>query len=371
MPTANEKLADAAISHSVDLQQYSNAEVRKMVALLNRVDADLSDRLVKAVRRMGTERYTVTHMNSILESVRELNASIYAEIGEAMTQAVTDLAEYEIAYQQTLFETTIPAPVLAYVALERVSLSQVRNAALSRPFQGRLLKEWLKDIEATRAERIRDAIRMGVVSGQTTDEIVRGIVGIKSEGYADGLLHRSRRDIESVVRTAISHTAETARDAFYEANADLISAVTWLSAIDARTTPECRIRDGLKYTADTHQPIGHAVPWLAGPGRIHWCCRSASTSVLKGWAELGLSPDDIDEGTRATMDGQIPANKSYAEWLPQQSAARQDEILGPTRGKLMREGGLKMDRFYNDKGIYLDLDQLRERDAAAFARAGL
>ena len=46
-------------------------------------------------------------------------------------------------------------------------------------------------------------------------------------------------------------------------------------------------------------------------------------------------------------------------------------MLGPTRGKLFREGGLSMDKFYNDKGRYLDLDELRERDARAFEKAGI
>jgi hypothetical protein len=371
MATVNERLLDAAIDHAVDLQQLSNGEARKIIALLNRADADLRQRLFDAVERMGTDSFTVTHMNTVLQSVRELNKAIYAEIGEEVVKIIDELAEYELGYQQTLFTATLPNQVLVAVPLAKVNLGQVRAAAFARPFQGRLLKEWLSDLEETRAARIRDAIRIGIVNGQTTDEIIRGIMGIRAEGYADGLLQRSRLDIDAMVRTAISHTAETARDAFYSANADIIAALTWTSTIDSRTTPECRIRDGLRYEVETHKPIGHKVPWLAGPGRIHWRCRSTSVTALKGWEELGLSPDEIDAGTRASMDGQIPADKTYAQWLSEQSAARQDQILGPARGKLMRQGGLKMDRFYNDKGIYLSLDELRERDAAAFAKAGL
>jgi hypothetical protein len=71
------------------------------------------------------------------------------------------------------------------------------------------------------------------------------------------------------------------------------------------------------------------------------------------------------------MDGQVPADVSYGDWLKKQSAARQDDIVGPTRGALMRRGGLQMDRFYNDKGRFLSLDELRKRDASAFTAAGL
>jgi len=76
-------------------------------------------------------------------------------------------------------------------------------------------------------------------------------------------------------------------------------------------------------------------------------------------------------GTRASADGQVDANLSYGEWLKRQPAEVQDEVLGPTRGKLLRAGKLTMDRFYNDRGRYLTLDELRERNATAFERAGL
>lgn len=371
MATVNEKLQSASISHAIDLQHLSNAEVRKIMALLNRADESLRTRLLAAVERMDPNRFTVTYMNTVLASVRELNKEVYAQAGETLKESLDELASYEIGYQQTLFTATLPAQVLTAIPLARIDLAQVQKIASARPFQGKLLGEWMDDLEADRAARIRDAIRVGMVSGQTTDEIVRGIMGIKSEGYADGLLNRSRTDIDAMVRTAISHTAQGARDAFYQANSDLMSEVAWLSTLDGRTSAPCRLRDGLHYTADTHEPIGHQVPWLAGPGRLHWRCRSSSTPIIKAWEELGLSKEDMPAGTRASMDGQVPDTTSYGEWIKEQSAERQDQVLGPARGKLMRDGGLTLDKFYNDQGRTLTLDQLRERDAASFAKAGL
>ena len=71
------------------------------------------------------------------------------------------------------------------------------------------------------------------------------------------------------------------------------------------------------------------------------------------------------------MDGQVPRSTSYGDWLAAQNAERQDQILGPTRGKLLRSGGVKPGDFYNDKGKFLTLKDLRDRDAAAFTKAGL
>lgn len=370
MPTVNEQLQSASIDHAIDLQHLSNAEVRKIISLLNSVDADLRAQLIAAIERAGTETFTVQRLNAVLVSVLELNKSIYAEVGAVLIEIVSDLAKYEIGYQKALFTQVIPEEVRVVVSLNTVSLDQVRQIAMSRPFQGKLLKEWMKDLEAGRAERIRDGIRMGMVEGQTTDQIVRRVMGIRAEGYADGLLNRSRNDIEAVVRTAISHTAQGARDAFYQANAGIVSGVRWLATLDSKTSAPCRLRDRLVYTCDTHQPVGHKVPWLSGPGRLHWNCRSTSTPILKGYEELRLSKG-LPESTRASMDGQVPASTNYGEWLKAQSAARQDQVLGPSRGKLLRDGGLDVGKFYNDKGKFLTLDELRDRDAASFAKAGL
>lgn len=371
MPTVNEYLADAAISHAVDLQRYGNGVVQRIIALLNRVDADLMAQLSVAMESLGPESYTVERLESMLVSVRRLNAEAYRAAGLTLTDELRELVSYEAGYQFELFRSALPPQVLGSATLQSVNAGQVYSAAMARPFQGLLLREFSERAGEARMVRVRDAIRMGYVEGQTVGQITRRIRGTRAAGYADGLLEIDRRHAEAVVRTAVQHTAAVTRDAFVEANEDLIESVVWRSTLDARTTADCRLRDGLKYSAVGHKPIGHKVPWGAGPGRLHWNCRSTATPVTKSFRELGIDIDDLDPGTRASMDGQVPADQSYGQWLKKQSAARQDDILGPTRGKLLRDGGLEMDRFYNDRGKWLTLDELRERDAAAFRRAGV
>ncbi|HCJ9259608.1 TPA: chromosome partitioning protein ParB, partial [Escherichia coli] len=45
--------------------------------------------------------------------------------------------------------------------------------------------------------------------------------------------------------------------------------------------------------------------------------------------------------------------------------------VGETRAKLIRDGGMSPDEFYTDKGEWLTLKQLRERDAQVFRKAGI
>lgn len=106
-------------------------------------------------------------------------------------------------------------------------------------------------------------------------------------------------------------------------------------------------------------------------GRLHWRCRSSSAPITRSFRSLGIDIDDLPPAERASMDGQIAGDLNYGEWLQKQSAARQDEVVGATRGKLMREGKMAFDQFYTDRGVFIDLETLRARDAAAFKRAGL
>lgn len=368
MASANEILQDGEIGHQVDLQKYSNGVVRRIIAILNRADADLFGQLTLALERLDPQSFTVERLDALLQSVRMLNAQAYQALGAELSAEMRALIEYEAGFQLQLFEQALPVEI----RLTAVAVEQAYAAAMSRPFQGRLLREWAASIEADRMTRIRDAVRIGFVEGQTTSDIVRRVRGTRAKGYEDGIIQIDRRNAEAVVRTAVSHTAGAARDNFYDGNGDLIKALSWTSTLDSRTSEICRARDGKQYHPKTHAPVGHKFPWLGGPGRAHWQCRSCSVPVLKSWSELtGADVPEFSPSARASMDGQVPADMTYGQWLAKQSVKRQDEILGPTRAALFRKGGLPLDRFYNDKGTYLTLEQLRARDAAAFARAGL
>jgi len=70
------------------------------------------------------------------------------------------------------------------------------------------------------------------------------------------------------------------------------------------------------------------------------------------------------------MDGQVSEAETYQTWLKKKSAAFQDEVLGPTRAKLFREG-MDLDRFVDQSGKEYTLAQLRSKDATLFKKAGI
>lgn len=356
MATANEKLADEAIRHSLDITRYSGGVVRRLIALLNRVDADLFAQLVIQLERLQASAFTVERLDELLASTRELNARAYESLRSGLDVEMRALAGYEATYQAELFAATLPTQV----SFARINVEQAYSAALSRPFSGRLMREWAASIEADKMTRIRDALRIGYVEGQTVDQMVRRIRGTRARGYEDGIIEVDRRNAAAVVRTATQHVASVTRNRMYEANADLIKGEKYTATIDGRTTLRCASLDGKVFELGK----GPMPP-------VHWNCRSVRTPILRSLRELGIDADELDAGTRASMDGQIPEDKTFGEWLRGKPAAFQDDYLGPTRGKLFRDGKVSIDRFVSRSGDTLTLDQLRERDAEAFKRAGV
>jgi len=361
MATANERLVDLSIAHAIDLQRYGNGTTRRLIALLNRVDADLFAQLTAALERLPPESFTVQRLDRLLSEVNRLNAEAYRAVGQELDRELLDLAGYEANYQHRMIASILPAQVAEALALTAVPAAQVHAAAMARPFQGKLLREALAGIEEARATRIRDAVRIGFVEGETISQMVRRIRGTRASNYADGLLAVDRRGAEALVRTAVNHTGNYARQAFYEANQDIVAEWQFLSTLDGRTTITCASLSGKTFKVGTGPQ----------PPR-HWNCRSLAVPVLKSaWEALGLSKSEIDPGTQASMDGQVAADISYGQWLKGKPAAFQDEVLGAQRGKLFRSGGLAVDRFTDSKGKVYTLDELRRRDTAAFERAGL
>ncbi|WGK60518.1 phage minor head protein [Halopseudomonas sp. SMJS2] len=361
MATANDRLADLAIGHQIYLQRYGGGVARKIISLLNRVDADLYRQLGDALERLPPERFTVQRLDQLLVGVQRLNADAYRAVGEELDTALLELAGYEASWQHRAISSVLPSVVAEQLTLNTVTASQAHAAAMARPFQGKLLREALAGIEQARAFRIRDTIRMGFVEGQTIDQMVRRLRGTRALGYADGLMEVDRRGAEALVRTAVNHTANYARQALYEGNADIVEEWEFVATLDGRTTLTCAGLSGKTFKIGTGPQ----------PPR-HWGCRSASVPVLKSaWEALGLSKSEIDPGVRASMDGEVAGDISYGPWLKSKPAAFQDEVLGPERGKLFREGGLTVDRFTDQRGKVYTLDELRKRDADAFEKAGI
>lgn len=343
----NDELLNAQTLHSARLEFLKNGIVRKMLSLLAKSDAELSAQLTLKIQNLTGTAFSIERIEQQLASIYALNRSIFGDVTNELDKQLSLFAEYEAEFQQNTFTRILPPQV----SFTEIAISQVYAAAVARPFQGKLLKEWMDELESDTAVKIRDAVRLGVIQNETTDQIVRRIRGTRANGYKDGLLAISRRNAQAIVRTAVSHTATVARSSVYEANNDILKGEKWSATLDSHTCPQCAVLDGKMFK------VGEG---LYPP--IHLQDRCARIPVVKSWRELGIDADELPASTRASMNGQVPDDLTYGDWLRKQPVSIQDEVMGIERARLFRESGEPITKFVNREGKYYTLEQLRKME---------
>ncbi len=341
----NDEIANALTRHQIGLHRLSNATVRKILAALKQSDA----RVLERILRDDLTGLSKQRQSKLLRELRRIIDSVYADATGQLHIDIGALASYEVDFQIDMFNRVVPINF----EMVRPADDQIVAAVTSRPFQGRLLKDWYKELSEAAFRRLRGAIRMGIIEGQTNDEIVRVIRGTRS---TRGVAEVSRKSAETTVRTAINHTANAARSRLYERNKSLIKGVQWLSTLDGRTSPICRARDGLVYEVDK----GPRPP-------AHMNCRSSTAPVLKSWRQMGLQ--GLPDSTRSSMNGQVAADLTYSDWLRKQPVEFQNDVMGTKKATLFRKGKLSLDRFVDRRGNELTLDELRRHEADAWEKA--
>lgn len=335
--TRSAEFARRTVRHQVYVERYSIATVRRMMALLARTDAEIVEKL-RAIEP-GADAYAKQRFEQTAQAIEALNERLTRDLNRQLSGDVTAFGSYEGAFSTKLASDTFG------VQWRGPSVEQLRAAAMSQPFQNvhlswAKLDEHVDEFGRRRGAMIRDTIRRGFIQGDGVDDIIKRVRGTRSLRYKDGLMDVSRRTAETIVRTAISHTATAAREEVYKPNAELIEGVQWVSVLDARTSSICRSRDGETYPVDK----GPRPP-------AHPNCRSTTIPVLKGEPAI----------ERVT----------YAEWLKTQDRETVEDVLGVDKAALFVDGSLPLDRFVNGGGREYTLDQLRQKEAKAFKLAGL
>ena len=326
--TTNDDLFDKAISHQIGLLRFSNSLTREIIKLLNETEEDLITKILK------TDGATKEQLEKLLLEIKELNAQVFSSAGQHLRKELVEFSVYESTYQIAAVSTAVG------VQMNKPNIAQLKAVVSDTPFQGRYLKEWLKGMEEARYRRVRDQIRIGYIEGESISSIVRRVKGTRRAKYKDGVLEVSRRDAETIVRTAVNHIATTASEITYKENIELFKGVQWVSILDGKTTHICASRDGNIYEIG----VGPRTP-------AHPRCRSIMVPVLKGVP--------------------MPKRLNYGPWLRKQPVSFQDDVLGVTKGRLFRKGGLSIDKFVDDRGKVLTLTQLADRESKAFASAGI
>lgn len=348
--STNEKLLDEAIRHAIHAERFGKGLARRISALLDAVDGDIAgliaDRLARVDPSAGPA--TTRRLNDLLVSLRNVNDRVYGKVGKELQAELTTFAEYEANYQAENLEASTSIDYKAALPPATVLKELVTNS----PIDGFLLSSWVDNMSRNRLARIEQQLRIGIVEGETIDQIVGRIRGTKAKRYTDGVLAISRKSAQSLAITSVSTVSNNARLEVFKANTKLIKALQWVSTLDSRTSPVCQSRDGKTYEIDKPHPRPPA----------HVRCRSLLVPVTKSFAEMGLDAKEYSPDARASMDGQVAGNQKFGGWLKKQPRERVEDIMGKERAELYLSGKVPFERFFNEDDQYYTLAELRRRE---------
>jgi len=106
--TVNDRLLDLAVRHQVGLQRYSTATVRKLIALLNRVDAHIVAQVLRFDPDAVRGAWSATRLEKLLEAIRIVNRDAYNSVNRELTAELKALAIYEAGFQVRSIVSALP-----------------------------------------------------------------------------------------------------------------------------------------------------------------------------------------------------------------------------------------------------------------------
>ena len=384
--------------NAIDLNRYSNSVARRVINAYNDIIIDAVDQLrviddlaapVKAARLRSILAQLKQSLDGWAGDATELTATELQGIAQLQSEFVTDelrkamppgilrsninTVEISPQFSQSVVTTdptqlnvvTLSDDLFAAVngAPQTFSLTAAQGATITLP-NGQVVSKAFRGIATSQAEQFSQVVRNGLLTGETTPSIAKRLIGslqfgeeAKTVGQiaaAGGQLTQvADNQIITLVRTSINQVANAASQQVYEGNQDITKKYRYIATLDTRTSAICRALDGREFEY--------------GKGPMppqHFNCRSTTVPVID-YKALDIPPPP--EGKRASMDGPVPGNQSYGEWLAKQPRATQADALGPGKvayfNRLANKYGPTdaMAKLVRDDGSELTLAQLRSR----------
>jgi SPP1 gp7 family putative phage head morphogenesis protein len=384
--------------NAIDLNRYSNSVARRVINAYNDIIIDAVNQLrviddlaapIKAARLRSILAQLKESLDGWAGDATELTATELQGIAELQSQFVTDelrkamppgvlrsninTVEISPQFAQSVV-TTDPTQLnvvtlsddlfaAAYGAPQTFSLTAAQGATITLP-NGQVVSKAFRGIATSQAEQFSQVVRNGLLTGETTPSIAKRLIGslqfgeeAKTVGQiaaAGGQLTQvADNQIIALVRTSINQVANAASQQVYEANQDITKKYRYIATLDTRTSAICRALDGREFEY--------------GKGPMppqHFNCRSTTVPVID-YKTLDIPPPP--ESKRASMDGPVPGNETYGQWLAKQPRTTQADALGPGKvayfNRLANKYGPTdaMAKLVRDDGSELTLAQLRSR----------
>ena len=217
-------------------------------------------------------------------------------------------------------------------------LTAQQGASITLP-NGQTVQKAFRGIAESSAQKLDLAVRSGVFSGETLQQISRRLIGrldfdklqkanVKQIALAGGELTKlANNQIQTIVRTSVNQVTNQASQAVYAANKKVAPKYEYVATLDSRTSAICQRLDGQTFNYNN----GPTPPQ-------HFNCRSTTVPVVdfdglqKKYPNLE-KPPATQFDTRPSATGRVPQGTTYGNWLLDQDRKLQVKTLG-SEGKV-------------------------------------
>ncbi len=355
MASTPAQLIESTTRHSAHVERLKSHDAK----ILSEMLADIETSLLGRLARNDITKWGMARAETQLTSFRAmLNDRYSSSITPELNRQVKELGVYEAGFE--VRNLTGVAPNYSFTIPSESQIMSAINLnplAITGPNKGKLLEPFIKDWTDSQIDRSIGVIRAGFAQGSTTATVLAEL--------SNDTFPINQRGLATMVRTSLQHSAVQAREQTWKANSDIVKKVRWLSTLDSRTSTICQSLSGQEF------------PVNSGPRPpAHLDCRSSVVGVLDD--RFKVLEKGCTQSSRDPVTGKVtssPANQTYYGWLKGQPAQVQDSIIGPTRGKLLRGGGLTSQRFaelqLGKTFSPLTLVEMEKLEPLAFIKAGL
>ena len=358
--TVSEDIRDDLITQDIRYKR-ADASVRKEVdARLSSLEAAIAAAIIR-VNVNGTKQVKARQrrLAKLNREVGVLIRTAYSEINGIIKSSARRVANVETAADVAIVTKNLPKGVGIEFEGEKLPPIVTNSIANGITIEGATMLEWTRRNSRQLQQAVLDQVRLSLEAGESTQQATTRIVGGTINGVAvPGVMATSRRNAETLVRTAIAEVVNKAALQSFQDMNDVVKAVQQISTLDSRTSDICIAYSGQVWDVNTLEPIAPSTLQFNGGPPRHFNCRSRLVPVTKSFEELGITGTEIPVATRASMDGEVPGDITFDGFLKGKSKTFQDELLGPGRARLWRSGKISLTQLVDFRGNPLTLDQL-------------
>jgi SPP1 gp7 family putative phage head morphogenesis protein len=296
---------DAYVRHQVYVEGYKNGQAQDAETLYEEITAAIIISLNRLnVNNMG--ELTKAKLAELTRLVKQKMVTLFRKQVELTMADIKRFMNNDFSIMAQLTSAVVTEKVPSNVLDREKGWKAIENTPIAGV--GLTPAEAMTAAETAGIAAIVQLLRRAWADNMDMAELMRVLVGTLAMKRKDGIISRQRRAFATAIETVIQHVTTEVQ---FRIGQFTSTHYVWCSILDSRTTEICRSRNG------------HAYEYGRGPRPpAHWNCRSFTIPAT------------------IVNVADIP---TFYTWVKRQPAGVQDDVLGPARGRDLRDGKIKSD----------------------------